>query len=85
VASTEAFPNPFREVLNIDIISGDVAEQFNITVANYLGQEVHSERVNVASSTTITHGLNLNHLNSGIYFITIRSNSIKETLKVVKQ
>jgi len=84
VFGAEVFPNPFTNELNIQLITGDQDSKVTISVSNYLGQTVQMETVNVAKSSNTLHHLNLSNLNKGIYFLTIESNSSKETIKVVK-
>lgn len=84
VFGAEVFPNPFTNDLNIQLVTGDQDSKITISVSNYLGQNVQMETVNVAKSSNTIHHLNLSNLNKGIYFLTIESNSSKETIKVVK-
>jgi hypothetical protein len=84
VTGAEVFPNPFTSDLNIQLVTGDQDSKVTISVVNYLGQSVQIETLDVAKSSNINHHLNLSNLNKGIYFLTIESNSSKETIKVIK-
>jgi hypothetical protein len=85
VMVAEVFPNPFQNDLNLMISTGSQDNQATITVSNYLGKLISSERINVAASSAIQHPLNVNNLSKGVYFISIETNTTKEVLKVVKQ
>ena len=85
VMVAEVFPNPFQNDLNLLISTGSQDNQATITVSNYLGKLISSEKINVASSSSVQHPLNVAQLSKGVYFISIETNSTKEVLKVVKQ
>jgi hypothetical protein len=84
VASAEVFPNPFNESTNVEITTGDLDNSVTIRVVNYLGQQVYVETLNVASSSVVRHNVAMNDLNKGVYFLTVETNSTKETVKLVK-
>lgn len=84
VISMELFPNPAKETATVVLTTGSDDSNIMITVNNYLGQSVLTDRLNVASSSVINHTLNLDGLNSGIYFVTVESNSTREVIKLVK-
>jgi hypothetical protein len=85
VASIDVFPNPFQNEINLVIGTGDQDNSATIVVSNYLGQQVSFEKMNVASSSTVNHMINMSAFTSGIYFISVETNSTKEVIKVVKQ
>jgi hypothetical protein len=84
VTSAEVFPNPFNESTNVEITTGDQDNSVTIRVVNYLGQQVYVETLNVASSSVVRHNVAMNDLNKGVYFLTVETNSTKETVKLVK-
>ena len=84
IVSLNAFPNPFSNVVTIEISTGENDNTALVEVSNYLGQQVSSERINVASASQTLHNVNARDLQKGIYFITVTTNSSKETLKVIK-
>jgi hypothetical protein len=84
VASAEVFPNPFNESTNVEITTGDLDNSVTIRVVNYLGQQVYVETLNVASSSVVRHNVAMNDLSKGVYFLTVETNSTKETVKLVK-
>ena len=71
------FPNPVVDILSIE---GN-APIDNIEVINQLGQSV----ITFERSSIINNTINLNKLNTGIYFIRLKSNDTIETLQIIKQ
>lgn len=70
--------------LSIQFTTATQDSKVTLTVTNYLGQRVQMETLNVSQSSRVNQTLDLSNLNKGIYFLTIESNSSKETIKVVK-
>lgn len=59
------FPNPVKEILNIDIASNNIdSENTIITIVNILGETVGTQQLHAGNNTIDVSGLN-----SGIYFI----------------
>lgn len=85
VVGVEVFPNPFTDETIVSITTGDLDNTATVLVNNYLGQVVRFERVNVASSSVINHYMDFSSLKSGVYFITVETNTGREVVKVVKQ
>lgn len=81
----DIYPNPFQNLLNLNIATQSDAEQLNIKVINIAGQVVHTRKVNVASYSNLNEVLDLSSFNSGVYFITLESKNLVETHKVIKQ
>ncbi len=84
VASADVFPNPFNESTNVEITTGDQDNSVTIRVVNFLGQQVYVETLNVASSSVVRHNVAMNELSKGVYFLTVETNTTKETVKLVK-
>jgi hypothetical protein len=59
--------------------------QVNVSVMNYVGQEVAKFNVNAGNSDTFTQNLDLSNLKNGVYFLRVESNDGIETHKIVKQ
>ena len=69
------YPNPNHGQFSINLHE----EDFEIVVFNSVGQQVYSQQ---AKGMTV---LNLEGLNSGVYFVTVKSASAVSTLKFVKE
>ena len=69
------YPNPNHGQFNINLLKEDC----DILVFNSLGEQIHSQHAK--GMTT----LNLEGLNSGMYFVTVKSASVVSTLKFVKE
>ena len=69
------FPNPNKGQFSIILPEEDC----NIVVFNSLGQQVYSQQAKGLTT------LNLEDLNSGMYFVTVKSASAVSTLKFVKE
>ncbi|MBR5081482.1 MAG: T9SS type A sorting domain-containing protein [Bacteroidales bacterium] len=70
------YPNPNKGQFNINLPEEDC----EIVVFNAMGQQVYQQS-NAQGMTT----LNLENLNSGMYFVTVKSASAVSTLKFVKE
>lgn len=66
----EIFPNPVKDVLNINISSQD--QELSCRIINQAGQIIQDRTLNVSGSSNIS--LNTSMLEPGIYFIQISSN-----------
>ncbi len=84
VATSEVYPNPFTGSTNVEISTGDQDNTVTISVVNFLGQRVYTKTMNVATSSKILHNVDLADLSKGVYFLTIETNSNKETVKLIK-
>ena len=75
------YPNPTREIINVQL-RGDMAPGSKLSVSDILGQELYSETIDRFCGT-INKEVNLKEQNPGIYFVTLRSNEICVTQKLV--
>ncbi len=71
------FPNPATDYINITDVDFDSIELFDIT-----GKKIHINEVSQDSSFT---KLDINNLASGYYFIKLKKDSAKESLKFIKK
>ena len=74
LSSLEIYPNPVNDIVNIKLDGS-----FNYEIVNILGEVIISGQ---ATNSTI---VDLSELSRGAYFITINSNGVQETLKVIKR
>ena len=75
MSNVNIYPNPNESQFTINLPE----ESCEIRVHNSLGQEVHH-----CQAQGITN-LNLEHLNNGVYFVTVKSEKAVSTLKFVKE
>lgn len=71
------FPNPAKQIVNIKLENLD-KESAIIKIHNLLGETILEERT---SSDNIS--LNLNNINSGVYFVTVSIGNTQSTQKLV--
>ncbi len=71
------YPNPFNSDLNIGLIS--MAEATTATVSDITGKVIYSQEL-----TSMQTNLDLNFLQSGIYFLEISSGNNKSVKKIIK-
>lgn len=81
--SIKAFPNPFNDVINIEI-SSDKASEFTITMTNLLGQNFGGEYLANHYPGKNVYQLNTSTLAQGMYIVTVASKDGKlvKTFKV---
>lgn len=77
------YPNPTAGDFSISI-NNNYASKLTITIVDVLGKEVYSSTKSNLGSNYFTT-LNLNSIDSGIYFININSDSNSKTQKIVIQ
>jgi uncharacterized repeat protein (TIGR01451 family) len=75
----KVFPNPANEVLNINL-QNNIIE--NCIITNTLGQMVYSSANEINNNHKIQ--LNISNLNSGIYFVKVRSGNGSYNAKFIK-
>ncbi len=91
LANATAFkisPNPIPDVLNIDISTTlDVTKNLTIKITDVLGKSVYTyPPLEGAGGGSYPKSINLSHLETGIYFVSIlQGNKSLVTKKVVKQ
>lgn len=75
---TNIYPNPSKE--NIQVSIGKFAEKFTVIIASLDGKLMHSQDYSGESAT-----VDISHLKSGIYIISVSDGINKEIQKLVKQ
>ena len=80
--ATKIYPNPAREVLNIEFQTQD-AEDISITITNSLGKMIQTTN-NSYDEGIQRESINISQLAKGYYFITIRSENRIETKKFLR-
>jgi hypothetical protein len=85
VAAISVYPNPFSDLVNVAISTGDLDKTATIRVVNYLGQQVYTHSLSVTPSSEVNTSINLSDLSSGLYFLTVETNNSRETKKIIKK
>jgi hypothetical protein len=81
--SISAYPNPFTNQINIEVLSGD-GGSLELTVMDLTGKTVDSKHnIHVNQGTTILQ-IGSDHLEKGIYFVSVSVNGIRQVMKVIK-
>ncbi|MFY9310590.1 MAG: CHRD domain-containing protein [Bacteroidia bacterium] len=76
------FPNPASDVVSVSFVSSG-AEKTNVVITDMLGKQVSTQNFNfVKGQNTAT--VNVEGLNSGIYFITVNNVNEKVTKRFIK-
>lgn len=80
--SFRLYPNPTKNILNLSS-ANNILSEVTISIYDMLGKLVKFEN-NKAANSNIS--LNVSHLKSGLYFVTIESKEgFKQNLKFIKQ
>ena len=74
-------PNPVQDVMTLEI-NASQASNANVTIYNITGQVVAEHNINVSTGMN-SRSINVENLNSGIYFVTVNANGFQETKKFV--
>ena len=77
------YPNPTNDLLNIQV-NGLSNGMCRITLTNTLGQIIN-EKVFKVTNISIETQFDMKDVSSGIYFLGVTSNEIKQTFKIQKQ
>jgi photosystem II stability/assembly factor-like uncharacterized protein len=79
----KAYPNPFRDGIQIDVLRKDIRGTYEMNVFNAYGRKVHSSNIQPYTSSIIFRG---SELTPGVYFLQfINQNKVIGTIKVVKE
>lgn len=77
----EVYPNPGNGIATIDLSNSEIKEGL-ISVSNISGQVVYSNQIKIGTDKLV---VNLNDLESGVYFIKIESESTVVVKRYVKE
>ncbi len=75
------YPNPLQDHLNV-LIGNKDAEEVDITIYSFLGQVVTSKRHTISNGSI---RVDTSSLESGVYMISVGSESFQSTFKIVKK
>jgi hypothetical protein len=83
--SLNVYPNPFVNDLNVNYRPIESDEVVSVKIYNIMGQPVYTHTFNRGSDVTVEKQLALKDLTSGVYFLTVQSESHSETVKLIKE
>ena len=83
VLGMTVFPNPAQDLINLNINAADYS-QATIMVTNVAGQMVQQQVVNLASGANL-FSVNVNNMPSGVYMISIETDSHQSVTRFLKQ
>ena len=76
------YPNPTSGILDIDMFTTqNIGSKANIRITDVLGKVVHESVI--LNPNGFVHRLDLQHLNDGIYFLTVYINNCMRTEKIL--
>ena len=81
MTAVRAYPNPATDVLTLEI-NASMASEMNVSFYNITGQMVMSKTVNVTTGVNSTK-INVNELESGVYFCSVTANGFNKAVKVI--
>lgn len=81
-ANMNIYPNPTSEYSYINL-NLEKASKVNVSITNLVGQEVFNKEFGQLSAGNHMLTVNVNNLNSGIYFFTVQSGNERITKKVI--
>lgn len=81
MTTLRAYPNPATDVINLEI-NASMSSEMNVSIYTITGQKIMSKTVNVNTGINTTP-INVNELESGVYFCSVNANGFNKTVKVI--
>jgi len=78
------FPNPTANVLNINLETAAVDQNYVIRITDLAGRLVISDALNAASNSSINHVIDVQALPAGVYMVSVEANGYKALNKLMK-
>ncbi|WP_228852397.1 pectinesterase family protein [Aegicerativicinus sediminis] len=75
------FPNPTTGKIKLYVNGTD--NQLQLSIVDVLGNQLMSSTQNVSSNRTVD--LDISNMNNGIYFLSINSETVRESIKIIKK
>ncbi|MCX6311587.1 MAG: glycosyl hydrolase family 18 protein [Bacteroidetes bacterium] len=82
--SLEAFPNPFSDILNVRITSSSILDG-TITLTDLSGRIVVDQLVKFVQPGIAVLPMDVSNLAAGVYFVTLQTGNMKNTIRVIQQ
>jgi len=84
VLGMTVFPNPVQDVINLNVTVKEQLTEARLMITNLTGQIVKEQFVNLASGTN-TFNMDVNDIPSGIYIVSIESDTHQSVTRFVKR
>ena len=81
MTAVRAYPNPATDVLTLEI-NASMASDMNVSFYNITGQKVMSKMISVNTGIN-SASINVNELESGVYFCSVTANGFNKAVKVI--
>jgi hypothetical protein len=78
------FPNPTANVLNINLETAAVDQNYVIRITDMTGRLVIADALNAASNSSINHVIDVQALPAGVYMVSVEANGYKALNKLMK-
>lgn len=83
-SDVKVYPNPFSDIVTLDFTNGVTDSRINLTVLNYMGQQIINEQLNVATKTAFRQIIDLGSYPKVIFIIQVNNAGTVKTFKVVR-
>lgn len=81
MTTLRAYPNPTTDIINLEI-NASMRSDMNVSIYTITGQKVMSKTVSVGTGINTTQ-INVNELESGVYFCSVSANGFNRTVKII--
>ncbi len=79
----KVYPNPFKEILKVEMTTEILNEEISLTIINILG-DIIFQKQNITLNKDKALELNLSELNAGFYMIIIQNRNMVLNQKLIK-
>ena len=82
--NVEATPNPFNDQLRINVETA-IQENATICIKDVSGKKIQQKESLLRKGSNVILLTDLNYIPSGVYLLTITTDSQRQTVKVIRQ
>lgn len=77
-------PNPTSGLIDIKLETGSAVSQYTIIVSDLMGRTLVNDALTAGNNSFVNHVMNLSHLPSGIYMVSIDNGTYRTVEKLIK-
>jgi hypothetical protein len=77
-------PNPTSGLIDIKLETGSAVSQYTIIVSDLMGRTLVNDGLTAGNNSFVNHVMNLSHLPSGIYMVSIDNGTYRTVEKLIK-